>query len=218
MNQSERIELTAVKRAVRGKQVGQLRRDGWTPAVMYGHSFDAVSLQFETHRLQQLLAHVGSSQLISIRIEGEAQPEMALVRDIQRDPIRHTITHLDLYRVKMTERITAEVPLELVGESPAVESREGILLQGISTIEVECLPGDLVDAIEVDISDLAEIDQGIYVRDLTIPSGMDVLTDADEMVARIVPLEELEEAVVEEAEVIPGEVEVIKESRASDKE
>jgi large subunit ribosomal protein L25 len=183
------------------------------PGVMYGHGFDSVPLRFEKKSLRHVLSKVGGSQLISINIEGNKQPEMALVRDVQRDPIRGSLLHVDFYRVRMTERLTTEVPLIVVGESPVAEAREGILLQGISSIEVECLPGDLVDAIEVDLTDLVEIDQALYVRDLAVPTGMDVLTDIDEMVVRVVPLEA--EEVEEEEEVIPEaeEVEVITEGR-----
>ena len=216
MNQTEQVELTAEKRTVLGKQVKQLRRQGWTPGVMYGHGFESVSLQFETRSLQSVLAHVGGSQLIRIKVKGKKQSEMALVRDVQRDPIRRTVLHVDLYRVKMTERLTAEVPVEMVEESPVMEAKTGILLQGISAVEVECLPGDLVDAIEVDLSELVQIDQAIHVRDLAIPAGIEVLTDLDEMIVRVVPLEaeeELEE--LEEEVVIPGaaEVEVITEAK-----
>jgi large subunit ribosomal protein L25 len=211
--QTEQVGLTAEKRTVIGKQVKQLRRQGWVPGVMYGHGFDPVPLRFERRSLRHVLSKVGGSQLISINIEGDKQPEMALVRDVQRDPIRGSLLHVDFYRVRMTERLTAEVPLMVVGVSPVVEAREGILLQGISSIEVECLPGDLVDAIEVDLADLVEIDQALYVRDLAVPAGMDVLTDIDEMVVRVVPLEA--EEVEEEEEVIPEaeEVEVITEGR-----
>lgn len=206
------VELVAERRALFGKKVKRLRREGQVPAVMYGRGFAPVPLQFEERRLQQVLSHVGGSQLIGVRIEGEDQQEMTLVRAVQRDPIRLNVLHVDLYRVEMTVRITAEIPLEIAGESPVVQSNEGILLQGVSTIEVECLPGDLVDAIEVDISDLTELDQSLHVRDLAIPSSIDILTDVDEMVVRVVPMvteealeEELEEAllpVVEEVEVI----------------
>lgn len=210
---TEQVGLTAEKRTVIGKQVKQLRRQGWVPGVMYGHGFDPVPLRFEKKSLRHVLSKVGGSQLISINIAGNKQPEMALVRDVQRDPIRGSLLHVDFYRVRMTERLTTEVPLMIVGESPVAEAREGILLQGISSIEVECLPGDLVDAIEVDLTDLVEIDQALYVRDLAVPAGIDVLTDLDEMVARVVPLEA--EEVEEEEEVIPEaeEVEVITEAR-----
>ena len=215
--QTEQVELAAEKRTMIGKQVKQLRRQGWVPGIMYGHDFDPVPLQFEERSLRQVLSSVGGSQLVGVKIEGNKQPEMALIRDVQRDPIRGNFLHVDFYRVKMTERLTAEVPLVTTGGSPVIEAREGILLQGITSIEVECLPGDLVDAIEVDLSDLVEIDQGIYVRDLAVPAGIDVLTDRDEMIVRIVPLEEeelLEEEEVEE-ELMPGleEVEVITEAK-----
>jgi large subunit ribosomal protein L25 len=211
--QTEQVGLTAEKRTVIGKHVKQLRRQGWVPGVMYGHGFDSVPLRFEKKSLRHVLSKVGGSQLISINIEGNKQPEMALVRDVQRDPIKGSLLHVDFYRVRMTERLTTEVPLVIVGESPVAEAREGILLQGVSSIEVECLPGDLVDAIEVDLTDLVEIDQALYVRDLAVPAGIDVLTDLDEMVARVVPLEA--EEVEEEEEVIPEaeEVEVITEAR-----
>lgn len=214
---AEQVVLAAEKRTVLGKQVKQLRQEGWTPGVMYGHDFDPMPLQFEARSLQHLLSEAGGSQLIGIKIKGRKEPEMALVRDIQRDPIRQTVLHVDFYRVMMTERLTAEVPLEIVGESPVVEQGEGILLQGISTVEVECLPSDLVDAIEVDLSDLTELDQAVYVRDLAIPSGMEVLTDIDEMIVRVVPLvaeevfeEELEEVIIPEVVEVQviGEAEV----------
>ena len=211
---NQQIELVAKKRTVLGKQVKQLRREGWTPGVMYGHNFEPVSLQFETRSLQRLLSQVGGSQLVGIKIKGQKQPNMALVRDVQRDPIRQTILHVDFYHVEMTERLTTEIPLEIVGESPVVERNEGILLQGISAIEVECLPGDLVDAIEVDLSDLIELDHALYVRDLAIPSGIQVLTDMDEMIVRVVPLAE-EEVLEELEEAVPElvEVEVITEAK-----
>lgn len=214
--QTEQVELTAEKRAVLGKQVKQLRRQGWVPGVMYGHGFSPLALQFEERGLRQVLSKVGGSQLVSIKIKGSKQPEIALIRDVQRDPIRGAFLHVDFYRVQMTERLTAEIPLVIVGESPVVEARTGILLQGISAIEVECLPGDLVDAIEVDLSDLVEIDQGVYVRDLAVPAGIEILADPDEMIVRVVPLEAEELPEEEEEEVIPEaeEVEVITEARA----
>ena len=213
--QADQVELTAEKRTVLGKQVKQLRRQGWVPGVMYGHGFEAIPLQFENRSISKLLSHVSGSQLVSVQVADQKEPEMALVRDVQRDVIKGTILHVDFYRVEMTERLTAEIPLVIVGESPVIALHEGILIQGISAIEVECLPGDLVDEIAVDLSDLEEIGQGVYVRDLAIPSGIDVLTDVDEMIVRIVALaeEEVIEEILEE-ELEPGveEIEVITEA------
>jgi len=200
--QAQQVELAAEKRTVLGKQVKQLRRQGWVPGVMYGHNFDPVPLQFETRELGHALSKVGGSQIVSVKVKGSKHPEMALVRDLQRDCILGTLLHVDFYRVDMSERLTAEVPLGIVGEPAVVE---GILLYGISTIEVECLPGDLVDAIEVDISDLKEVGQTIYVRDLAITSGIEILANPDEMIVNVVPMkteEEFEELLEEEEEII----------------
>ena len=208
--QAEQVELAAQKRTTLGRKVKQLRREGWVPAVMYGHGFDSVSLQFEERNLTKLLSHVGGSQLISIKVKGQKQPEMALVRDVQRDVVKGTLLHVDFYRVDMAERLTTEIPLTMVGESPVIQRGEGIMLQGLSSVEVECLPGDLVDTIAVDLADLEELDQGVFVRDLAIPAGIDVLTDPDEMIVRVVPLaeEEIIEEVVEEELEVPEEEEV----------
>ena len=123
----------------------------------------------------------------------------------------------------MGEKLTTEIPLTTAGESPIVEQNEGIMLHGISAIEVECLPGDLVDAIEVDLTELVEIDQALYVRDLAVPAGMEILTDEDEMIVRVVPMKEEEvfEEIIEEEVPEAEEVEVITEARgeeASDEE
>ena len=192
--QTEQVELTAEKRAALGKQVKQLRQQGWVPGVIYGHGFSSLPLQFEERSLRQVLSKVGGSQLVSVKIKGIKQPEIALVRDVQRDPIRGTFLHVDFYRVQMTERLTAEIPLVTVGESPVVEARTGIL----------------------DLSDLVEIDQTLYVRDLAVPAGIEVLADPDEMIVRVVPLEAEELLEEEEEEVMPEaeEVEVITEARA----
>ncbi len=216
MSEQERIELTAEPRSVLGKRVNQLRRAGWVPAVMYGHGFDPLPLQLRAHGLKHALAQAGGSRLIGVHVAGKDQPEMALVRGVQRDPIRGTLLHVDLYRVSMTEKLTTEVPLTLMGESPAVTRKEGILLHGISAVEVRCLPGDLVSTIGVDISGL-EMNQAIYVRDLAVPAGIEVLTEPDEMIVRVAPLEA--EEVLEEAPVAEvAEVEVITEAKPKEEE
>ena len=207
--QAQKIELTAEKRTVTGKQVNQLRRQGWVPGVIYGHGYDSVALQFEAHSLTRLLSRVGSSQLIGISVKGTKEPETALVRDVQRDPIRGDLLHVDLYRVQMTERLRAEIPLVMEGASPVVAQNEGMLLQGLTAVEVECLPADLVDAIAVDLTDLVQLDQAIHMRDLAIPAGIEVLTDPDELVVRVTALPAEEEIIEEVAPEVVEEVEVI---------
>jgi large subunit ribosomal protein L25 len=219
---SQQAEIAAQKRTILGKKVKRLRREGWIPGIMYGHGFDALPLQFDRIELRKLLSQVGGSQLIHITLSDGEEPLVALVRDVDRDVISGDLLHVDFYHVTMTERLTAEIPLVIQGESPIVTEREGIMLQGVSSLEVECLPGDLIDSIEIDVSTLVELDQGIYVRDLDLPESIDVLTDPEEMIARVVRLEEralLEEEEVEEdlfAEM--PEVEVITEAKEEGEE
>jgi large subunit ribosomal protein L25 len=225
MSKKGRVELKAKERSVLGSKVKRLRREGWVPGVMYGHGFESVPLKFDKYDLRDVLSQVGGSQLVNINVENADGPEFALLREVQRDVITGDLLHVDFYRVMMTQTITTEIPLLTVGESPVAEQKEGILLHGVAEIEVECLPGDLVDAIEVDLSELTEVGQALLVEDLAVPSGIDVLTDPDDMIARLVPLEEVElerpTAEVEE-ELIMGEegeeVEVIGEAEAEEGE
>ncbi|MBS3783977.1 MAG: 50S ribosomal protein L25 [Anaerolineae bacterium] len=225
MSKKGRVELEARERSLLGSKVKRLRREGWVPGVMYGRDFKSVSLKFDKYALRDVLSQVGGSQLVNIKVDDADEPEFALLREVQRDVITGDLLHVDFYRVMMTETITTEIPLLSVGESPVAEQKEGILLHGIAELEVECLPGDLVDAIEIDMSDLTEVGQAILVEDLAIPSGINVLTDPDEMIARLVPLEEVElerPAAEVEEELILGEegeeVEVIGEAEAEEGE
>ncbi len=215
----DQATLTAELRTVVGKQVKRLRKQGWVPGTVYGHGFDPLTVQFEERPLSRLLSEVGGSQLVRVSIKDRDGSETVLVRDVQRDVITRELLHIDLYRVMMTERLQARVPLVLVGESPIAASREGILLQGISSIDVECLPGDLVDAIEVDLSVLDELDVALLVSDLPVPSGIDILSDPHEMVVRIVPLAAEEEEIEEVEElIVSAEVDVITEAEEEDAE
>jgi large subunit ribosomal protein L25 len=213
MSKKRRVELAAKKRSLLGSKVKRLRREGWVPGVIYGRDFESVALQFDKYNLRHVLSQVGGSQLINIKIDGADEPESALLRDVQRDVITGDLLHVDFYRVMMTETITTEIPLLTTGESPVAEQKEGILLHGISEIEVECLPGDLVDALEVDLSELTGVGQAILVEDLAIPSGISILTEPDEMIARLVPLEEVElerpAAEVEEELIMAEELEEV---------
>ncbi len=201
----ERIELKVEKRTILGKKVKRLRRQGLIPAIIYGHETEPIPVQIEERELIRVLNQAGPNRLITLRLDG--RPRLALAREIQRDAITGKLLHVDFYTVVMTEKLSAEVPLVLVGESPAVERGEGVLQHGISTVEVECLPGDLIHSIEVDLSELEEVGQAIYVKDLKVPPTVEILTEGEEMVVKVAPVvEEVEE---EEVAVAPGEVEVV---------
>jgi large subunit ribosomal protein L25 len=205
----EQIELKTQKREVIGKKVKTLRREGLVPAVLYGHETDSIPLQVEERELDRVLAQAGEHRLIALKIGRARKPRMALTRDVQWDVISGRPLHVDFYAVVMTEKITTAVPLVLVGQAPAADQAGVILLQGLDEVEIECLPGDLPEAIEVDLSGLEEIDQAIYVKDLRVPPAVEILTDGEEIVVKVgwAAAEEVEEEEVVPVE--PVEVEVI---------
>ena len=209
----EQIELKTQKRKVLGKKVKNLRREGLIPAVLYGHKTDAVPLQVEERELNRILTQAGGHRLIALKIGRSRKRQMALAKEVQWDVISRKPIHVDFYAVIMTEKVTIEVPLVFVGEAPAASQAGAIVLQGLDEVEIECLPGDLVEAIEVDVTELVEMDQTIYVKDLRVPPALDVLTDAEEIVARVAwaAAEEVEEEEV--VPVAPEEVEVITRAR-----
>ncbi len=192
----ERLELRAEKRSIIGKKVKRLRREGLIPAVLYGHKTASIPLQVKERELRRVLSQAGGHMLISLKIEGEEEPRTVLVHEIQKDAITGGLLHADFYQVITTEKVTAEVPLVFVGEAPALLGGEAVLVHGLETVEVECLPDNLIESIEVDVSGLKEIGQAIYVRDLKVPPDIKILTDGEERVVEIVrtaPEEEVEE-------------------------
>lgn len=205
----EQIELETQKREVLGKKVKSLRREGLIPAVLYGHETAPIPLQVEERELNRVLAQAGEHRLIALKIGRARKRHMALTREVQWDVIAGKPIHVDFYAVVMTEKITTAVPLVLGGEAPAADRAGVILLQGLDEVEIECLPGDLPEAIEVDLSGLEEVDQAIYVKDLQVPRAVEILTDGEEIVVKVgwAAAEEVEEEVV--VPVALAEVEVI---------
>lgn len=204
----ERFELAVQMRNVVGKQVRRLRREGLIPAVIYGQDIEALPIQIDQYELRPALAEVGLSRLITLVVDDGATSHTALIREVQRDVLTDNILHVDFFQVQMLEKISTTIPLRLIGESQAVTQEAGVLLQGVVEVEIECLPGDLVDAIEVDISSLTELEQEITVADLVYPPGVEVLADPREMVVRVMTTYE-EEEIEEEVSIFPAEVEVI---------
>jgi large subunit ribosomal protein L25 len=199
----EEILLNAEQRALAGKRVKQLRHQGFVPGVLYGHHIEPVSVKVEDRALREVLQVAGVNRLVTLTVPGLGEAKQVLVRELQRDSISHAMLHVDFYEVVMTERLTAEVPIVLVGESPVVVAGEGVLFEGMDTIEIECLPGDLPPQIELDISGLVAIDDTILVSQLQVSDAVEILVDPDEIVVKILPpaAEEIEEEVVVEEEL-----------------
>ncbi len=205
----EQLLLNAETREGTRKHVKQVRADGYVPAVLYGSQVETSSIQIDSKTLHKVLAKAGGNTLISLKI-GKAEPVPTLAREIQRDVIRHNIIHVDFLQVVMTEKISAEIPVSLINEAPAVGSLGGILVQGMDFLEVECLPADLPSTIEVDLSPLENFHDTVTVSDLELPSGVVFLSDPDTVVARIEAPRILEEEAEEEEGLLEqvGEVSV----------
>ncbi|MBM3125230.1 MAG: 50S ribosomal protein L25 [Chloroflexi bacterium] len=177
----EKVVLKAEKRNAKGKKVGALRRAGKLPAVIYGRHLEPVAIELEAHSAGLTLGKLSSSSLVTIELEGREYP--SLVREKQRNFIKGDLTHVDFLAVDLTEKIRAKVRIELVGVAAAVKDFNAVLVRGSNSIEVECLPTDLPERITVDIAPLAQIGNGIYVRDVVLPPNLRVLNDEDEMIA-----------------------------------
>jgi large subunit ribosomal protein L25 len=204
----EELELGAQTRTVFGKKTKNLRREGIIPATLYGPKTEAMSLQLAERELSRVLEHAGTNRLIGLMIDDAKKPRMILARDVQRDVITHSLVHVDLYEVVMTEKITADIPITLVGVAPGVTKKEGLLVRGLDSLQVHCLPDQLMDEIEVDISVLEERDQAILVSDLNVAGDIEILTNPDEVVVQILAVKEkaLEVEVEEELEVAEAEI------------
>ncbi len=212
---ADEILLTAEPRDLVGKQVNQLRRAGVIPAVVYGaHLSQALSIKVDEKTLTTVVGKAGHNRLIRLTLDGGER--MVLTREIQRNPMSGRIVHVDFLEVSMTEKITSEVPLTLVGTAPAVARGEGLLIHGIDTVEIRALPTDLMSIIEVDVSPLNELNQALTVADLKVSDKIEILTPRDEMVAKVVPVKE--EVITEAVPAAAPEVEVIGKGKKEEEE
>lgn len=200
-------ELKVSRRAVTGKKVSSLRRQGITPVHLYGHGVESESLQCETAGLKRLLTQSGRTGLINLHVSGEKTPKNVLVREVQRAADTGELLHVDFFQVSMAEKIKVKVPLVLVGESPALRQKQNMLEHGLNSLEVECLPGEIPAQIELDIRGLTEAEQSIRVKDIPLAGQITPLDDPDRMVVRITarPLEIEEEVVAKEVAVVGEE-------------
>lgn len=208
---SDRYTINAEPRTVVGKKVKQLRREGWIPAVIYGQG-EPVNVQLEAHDLYLTLRDAGTGHLIDLQLGGEKHT--VLTRDIQQHVTRGDLIHVDFMEVSMTSTITATADLVMVGESPTEALGQGTVVLTVQSVDIECLPDDLVSEIEVDISKITTPNDLLYIKDLTPPKGVTILTDPEVVIARFafesLAEEELEE---EEVEGLAEEVEIIEKGK-----
>ncbi len=200
--------LSAQPRKMKGKHVGALRRSGKLPGILYGRGTDPIAIEMEAISAGRVLEAASASTLLDLQLNGETHK--VLVRETQRHPLRRTLDHVDLMKVALDVAIRTTVPIELTGEAAAVKTFGGVLVTGISAIDVEALPADLPSRVTVDLEPLATMEARITVGDLFLGKGVRVLSDPQAVVARVIyQVEEKLEEVAAPVSAVPAEPEII---------
>lgn len=197
----QREKIQVEKRTITGKKVSQLRKEGLVPANIYGKDFTSTSIQLPLKDFKTLYKKVGETGLVDVTLDGKVIP--ILIQNVHIDPKSQDVLHADFFKVNLKEKITANIPVVITGEAVAVTEKKGTLLQLLQEIEVEALPTDLPEKIEVNVEKLAEVDEQILVSELSIPSSVTVITDGTQGVVRIGEL--AKEEPVEVAPAVEGE-------------
>jgi large subunit ribosomal protein L25 len=197
------MQLKASTRELLGKRARRLHGQGKLAAVVYGHNTTPTPLELDRLEFQKVFVKSGRTHLVDLVVDGKT--EKVLVREIQTHPRRLGPIHVDFYQVNLEEKITVEVPVHLVGESAAVKRGDADVLQPIHALRVECLPSDIPEAFEVDLTPLEEIESEFRVADLKVPKGVTVLIDPEELIVKIVHKREMKvEEEVPTAEAVVG--------------
>jgi len=205
----DQIEVNVIRREAAGKSAARrLRTQGRAPAVIYGKEFETLPVAVDLSELEPIFAEgQQSTALLRLHIDGKASRSspLVMIKEVQRDPLSGQVLNVDFHKISLKEKVTAQVPVVLTGESPAVR-HGGILEHVLREIEVECLPTDIPDRFDVDISHL-EIGHSIHLNELQAPDRVTVLTGADEVIAVMAAPKAVEEPAPAEAEAVEGEEE-----------
>jgi len=177
------MELVVKTREILGKKVKDLRGSGLVPAELYGKGSDNLHLAVSAEAFNKAYEEAGESTVVTLDIDGDKRP--VLIYEAKYDELNNKWLAIDFYQVNMKEKVETSVALEIVGESQGVKSGGGVLVTVINEIEVSALPGDLPHNLIVDISSLNNIGDALYVRDIKIPNGVEVLSDMESVVVII---------------------------------
>ena len=181
----QRHTLKAEKRDLVGKRVEKIRSSGLLPIGLYGKDIKSMALQVPLKEFNKVYSQAGKTGLVDLKVNDEVFP--SLIKNVQLHPVSDFVLHAEFHKVNLKEKIKANVPIELVGESPAVANQTGLLLQTLNEVEVEALPTNLPETIKVDVSQLAEIESQITVGELSKIESVEILTPADEVIVKIAP-------------------------------
>ncbi len=199
--------LKAEKRALLGSKVKKLRRQGIVPANVFGHTVKSQAIQVSAVEFARVYKDAGETSLIWLKIDGEDKERPTLIKSLTNNPTTGQKLHVDFHQVNLKEKVTANVPVEVIGEAQLVKDGLAVLDINLQEIEVEALPTDIPESIIFDISSLKEIGDHLKISDAKISAGVTVLTDLEKIaVALGAPMKEEEPLVTEvvEAEVVGG--------------
>ena len=202
---TQTIKLALDPREILGKKVKRLRKAGTIPVHLYGAGLDSRSLQCDQSSLIRALSVAGGTTPISISVAGESGEQLTFAREIQWDPVRGNLLHVDFLAVQTNQPISAQVPISLVGDSPGAREAGGTVMQQLREVTVEALPLEIPSVIEVDLAQLTDPSGTIRAGDLVLEANVTLMTDSEEVVVRIEVLRaagvpgEAEEAVSPEA-------------------
>lgn len=192
------LTLQVTPRTETGKALETLRANGFVPAVLYGHDVASTMVSLNYLDFSRILKTAGESTLIELSIAGK-KPVNVLIHEVTTHPVTGRFLHVDFYQVNMKEEIETDVPLEFVGESAAVKALSGVLIRSLEEVKIKCLPSDLPHALEVDLGKLATFDDAIKIGDIVLPKGVELLDDAETIVATVAaPRTEAEMAALDE--------------------
>lgn len=197
--------LKAELRKVSGRKVKNLRKGGFLPANIFGKKVKSLSIQVNEKEFESVYKEVGETGLVTLDVGTEERP--VLVHNVQTHPVTDELIHIDFLQVDLKVKVTAKVPVEVIGEAPAEKQGIGTVVQYLNEVEVEALPADLPEKFEVDTSELSEVDRAIYVKDLKVDkSKIEIKSDGEEIVIKVEPPQK--EEVVETSVVAEGAIPV----------
>jgi len=213
------LTLQAEKRESLGRKAQKIREEKMIPGVVYGPDRDSSPLKIPYLDFEKVYSQVSGSGLINLKV-GQEKPAQVLIHDVQYNPLNDRIQHVDFYQIKEGEKVRVEIDLEFIGEAPAVKKLGGSLMTPLSELEIECLPQDLINKLEIDVSSLKTFDDDIRVEDLILPEKIKVLHEPEDIIAQVIPprKEEELEALEEKPAVSPEEVEKVGEEKGEAEE
>ena len=212
-------EVKLSNRSIFGKKVANLRKAGIMPVHLYGGDTGSLSLQGDYAEISKLLPRVGLNIPVSVVLEDGKGGEICFVREVQIHPLTQDILHVDFMRVDVKSKITASVPIEVVGDSPAVRLLGGTLILNLQLINVESLPLNVPEKFTIDITPIEDFETAIHVSDLSVEDDVTITNPSDALVARVAPPRvEVEEVSDEDAEDAEGEVDGEADGEADDEQ